>query len=213
MKVYVISDSLELGIAASNMVNQQGDAGILSELKDADLKDLLDDVKQNVNSAYDIVLVLWSGASAAAISANKLAGVRAVVVKDREDATDAVSEAHANAVFVNSSKLDKRTLSSIVNGMLSAAPDEEAQAGAKSPKQAPQRKEAVEPSKPSMLDALKERAASITSRPGDMAADRPRQKQRTQASDEEGEGLLETIKSKGLKKAIKETFGLEDEDE
>ncbi len=218
MKFYVISDSTEYGLAAANQINSAGHVALMSESISNDSRILLGDLRSNISSGYDIIMIICDNAKDLSISANKIGGVMAVVCKDRDDAVDAVSSTRANVVLIDSAKLDRRTLPSIINGLLA---EQKAESKSEQKRQAPvARQKAPEyvppaPSGPGMaekagsfLSGIKDKASNAASGIGkQQPAVKPKNVSRAQS----GDGAISSIKKKGLSKSIKDAFGIIDD--
>ena len=190
MKIYVISDSPEYAVSATNAINRAGHVAIMSETRSDDMRDLLNDLKTNATSGFDMVLFLSPSAKDVAISANKMAGINAIACKDPDDAEEAVSETRANVILVDSMKVSRKTLSDIIDAMLGSA-KRETKASAPLPRQQPVQRQ-VQQQAPQPRE-YRERAPMRMPKI-DLSADK----------------LLGGIKKKGLKKSLKDTFGIED---
>lgn len=197
MKVYIISDNADNGVIASNVVNKSGNLGIMSELRSGDPKAMLNDLKDNLGAETELALIICVNPKAVAISANKLSGVRAVACKDAEDAEDAINDAKANVILVDSSKVNKNTLSDIIVTWLqvSSGTINEIRAS-----------------------AAKTKAASGGGGSGIMggiknAVQRPQQSGKSAPGPDDnldtGE-IIKSVKTKGALKTLKETLGLQD---
>ena len=212
MKIYVISDSTEYGVAAVNQINSSGNLGMLSEGISGDSRTLLGDLRANLGSGYDLIMLICDNAKDLAISANKIGGAMAVVCKDQDDATDAVSETRANVVLIPTNRLDRRTLSSIVSGLLIEEKGERRKAAS-----AKEREVAQEPRGPpatekvgSFLSGIKEMAGNATGGLNRLQPSKPKAMKPAPKPQPSGDGIVKSVKSKGLMKSIKDTFGIED---
>ena len=203
MKMYVLGDRPEYVIAAVNAINAAGHSGIASEAAANDTGSIVGEISSAANSKFDMVIVICEDAKDMAISANKRGGVKAVVCKDNEDAADAVSNTAANVVLIDSGKADRRVVVGIVGTMLNAA-EEPAPEKAQAPQQ---RREPAEQKKPIQMPQIK--------MPGEgfhlgnpfksKAAPAPRRQLAPL-----GDSITGSIKSKGLRAALKDVFGIED---
>ncbi len=182
MKIYVISDSPEYAVSATNAVNKAGHTAIMSETRSDDTKVLLNDLRTNATSGFDMALLLIQNAKDVALSANKFQGINAIACKDPEDAEEAVSGTRANVILVDSMKVSRKSLTDIIDAMLSGGkPASKQQAPLpKQSQQAPQ-KEAL-PRQPLKMPKISFGAGKA----------------------------FEEVKKKGIKKSLKDTFGIED---
>ncbi len=207
MRVYIISDNIDYGIAASNMLSGGGSSVIISELRSNDVKDLLTDLKGSAGS-YDMTVMICTNARDNAISANKLPGVRAVVCKDYEDASEAVANTRANVVVVDSTKLTKKALSDIASGLLEQQAPAPAATPARARAKAPTQPAPMPPQQMqghgSLLSSIKQDISK-----GVSSIRKPSVPQASQG--QAGSGLLSDIKKKGAKKAIQDALGLGDD--
>lgn len=224
MKVYVISDSAESSVMASNQINRSGHVALLSENVAEDSKNQLADLRANINSGFDVILMICGNAKDLAISANKIGGVMAVACKDHEDIVDAISETRANVIIIDSAKVGKSSMSSLVSAIVSgqkmeqksdskrvASSERETTHAPKTvsvhiPKTISASQDSAPEKTGSFLSSLKNAASNASSSISKQAS---RVKDAASPSDD-GEGLVASIKKKGLAKSIKDTFGIED---
>jgi ribose 5-phosphate isomerase RpiB len=212
----VISDNQDYAVAALNYINSNGHTAIISETISEDAKSQLNDLRANIGSGFDIIIMLCANAKDLAISANKIGNSMAVVCKDQDDALEAIGETRANVIIIDTSKLDRRTLSSILSGLLS-----EVKAEAK--KETPVRERRAQPERyveegpgitertGSFLSNIKNAAGDATSRLTRPPAPKPITRAKGAPKAPQGDGVIKSIKSKGLMKHLKETFGIIDE--
>lgn len=239
MKVYVVSDNEALAASAVNAINGQGHTAILSEAGAETDGAIMGDIKANMRSGFDLILVICANAKSVSISANKIGGAMAVVCKDQDDAVEAMSQAGANVVLLDSTRTDRKILSGIVDGLLSGQEAETkvpSRARAVTPQRAhpptqgharaqqaqPVHEAPAGPSKfGSFLSSIKDAASSATSgisnaastisKPGPAPkAQKPVVKAAPRPQPSGGDGIVSSLKKKGLAQTIKETFGIED---
>ncbi len=117
MRIYIISDDADRAILAANVINSSGNSGIISETAEKDQKDLLADLKSNMDGS-DSAVVICSEAKNFAIQANKNSRFRAVACKDSEDAEEAAQDAGANIIVIDSQKSTRAQTVSIIHGWL-----------------------------------------------------------------------------------------------
>ena len=199
MKAYIISDAPDYAMAVANQMNASGSIAIMSETRSEDTRDLMADLRASTGGRFDIIIVLCHSAKDAAISANKIGGVMAVACKDQEDAMEALSSTRANVILIDSSRVSRKTLSEIVDGILSAHESEQAVTPAKEREQVRTPARAIVPApKPQgqpLLSGLKNiKKPQLPSKPTEIP----------------GSGTLKAIKKKGLAKSLKDAFGLDD---
>jgi ribose 5-phosphate isomerase RpiB len=212
MKVYIISDNTELGVAASNQINRSGHVAILSETITEDQKTLISDLRSNVES-FDMTIMICANARDIAISANKVGGAAAVSCRDQEDAIEAVSETRANVAVLDSSKLSKTGLSSIIVGLLSEQKKSASHTKEKDTEREtapPQRvvSESSEGIGSTLFSGLKNAANKATT-----AVEKPIVKAKPiQKQAPKGDGMIKNVKSKGLMKSLKDSLGIIDDE-
>ncbi|MCW6160465.1 MAG: RpiB/LacA/LacB family sugar-phosphate isomerase [Candidatus Micrarchaeales archaeon] len=182
MKIYVISDSPEYAVTATNAINKAGHTAIMSETRSDDTRVLLNDLKANATSGFDMVLFLSQNAKDVALSANKLQGINAIACKDPEDAEEAVSDTRANVILVDSMKVSRKALTDILDAMLSG--------GNPAPKQ------------PAPLPRQSQQAQQKEWQ--------PRQPMKMPKISLGAGKVIGDVKKKGLKRSLKDTFGIED---
>ena len=212
MKIYVISDSAEYGVAAVNQINSSGNLGMLSEGVTGDTRMLLGDLRANLGSGYNLIVLICENAKDLAISANKVGGAMAVVCKDQEDATDTVSETRANVVLIPTNRLDRRALSSIISGLLIEEKVEHRKAASAKEREVIQEPRAAQAQAKigSFLSGIKEMAGNATAGLNKPQQSKPKFVKPAPRMQPSGDGIVKSIKLKGLVKSIKETFGIED---
>jgi ribose 5-phosphate isomerase RpiB len=204
MKIYIISDSSEYAVAASNYINRNGHVAILSESITDDSKTMISDLRNN-GASYDVTVMICPNAKDVAISANKVGGMAAVACKDYDDSSEAISETRANVIVINSAKLDRKLLDSILSGLLV---DQKKPSSTKEREMAPAPKAVQAPSRGGGFFSGIKDAANKVSNPVEKPISKPaKQQSRPQP---EGDGLVKSVKSKGLSKALKEALGIED---
>jgi ribose 5-phosphate isomerase RpiB len=224
MKIYIISDDFKNSISASNIIGSTGNGSVISETKSEDVRELLGDLKANIDSGFDLMLLMCHGAKDVAISANKLAGVRAVVCKDQEDAIEAVGYTRANVILIDTGRVPRNGLESIIEGLLT---QQEEPAPASAPSPVPSRRRQAEeapvheahpqpvyePKGPGMFSTLKDKLGSVTQR---NQQQKPIQQSKAKPAAAKGSvkddarDFVKSTKQKGLVKTLKETFGVED---
>ncbi len=212
MRIYIISDDFRNSVAASNIIGATGHGSIISETKSEDVRDLLSDLKNNIDSGFDLILLMCHSAKDVAISANKLSGVRAVVCKDQEDAMESMSSTRANVVIVDTSKAGRRELESIVQGLVSEEEPSAAQAPVKARQTQPRQQQQQAPQQmpvakgPGLFSGVKGKLASAEQKMsrGARAAEKS-----TVASDLKD--TVDSVRKKGVLKALKESFGLDEQ--
>ena len=172
------------------------------------------------------MLLMCHGAKDVAISANKLAGVRAVVCKDQEDAVEAVGYTRANVILIDTGRVPRNNLESIIEGLLSQKEEpvpapiaasarrrqiEEAPAR-ESRQQQQQQQPVYEPKGPGMFSGLKDKLGAMTQhqqKPIQAKAKPATQSSKGSIKDGAGD-FVKSAKQKGLMKTLKETFGVEE---
>lgn len=200
MKVYIITDNIDNGIVASNIVNRGKNTGIISETRSDDPKALLADLRDNIGSTAEMAIIICENPGGLAISANKISGVRAATCKDAEDAMDARKNAKANVIIISTQKASKTNLGEVIRTWLTSASEAEDD----------EIIEEVQKTKaPSnFLGGIKDAANRATKAVEKPMKEKPAARQRD--SEPEGNGILASIKKKGFSKALKEELGLED---
>ena len=157
----------------------------------------------------------------------------AAVCKDRDDAVEAISQARANVILIDSTKVDRRILTSIVGGLLEGQEEEvkapprsrsapQAQRTVQAPKATqPQRvvQAPVAPAGPSrvgsFLSSIKDAANNATSglnkQQAMPAAKSVKPVARAQPQPQaNSDNFINSVKKKGLMQSLKDTFGIED---
>lgn len=194
MKVYVISDSPEYAIAATNSINRAGHVAIMSETSSEDIRDLLSDLKVNSASGFDMILMATRSAKDVAISANKITGINAIACKDPDDAQEAMEDTRANVILVDSMKVPRKTLSDIIEAMLSGA-EKESKTTAPMPRQA--------------SPAPAQKAPPISA-PGRMQQQAGHHWRKEQIRLKMPKLNLDGVKKKGVRKSLKDAFGIDE---
>ncbi len=212
MRICIISENPPAGAAASNYLSRNGHTVIIGENEDGEAKSLLSEVKSNLRSS-DLIVVLSSNAKAFAISANKMDGVSAVACRDQEDALDAISSADANVAVIDAAT-DRKTLTSILDGLTSEAkPEKKAEKAVEAPR-VKERVQAPAKTGPGLFAGIKDAASSATSGLKDAAGSvKSGITKPATAVKEVGKdtgGTISSIKKKGLMNHLKDTFGIED---
>lgn len=229
MKVYVISDNPDYGIAAVNMVNKTGNTAIMSEMKSDDVRDLLAELRESVNSRFDMILMICHGAKDVAISANKMSNVMAVACKDVDDSMEAVTSTRANVILVDSIRLTRSNLASIIDGMLSKEEGAPARQTSRQPQRQQQQvrepvsrpmqlPEREKPQGPGLFAGIK--GAFGGKSDDETPAPRSSSKPRSQPSSGRSSGKLkaemsetvEKVKKKGVFGTLKESLGMDEEE-
>lgn len=200
MKVYIITDNIDNGIVASNIVNKTGNTGIISESRSEDPRALLSDLKDNIGSMGELAVLICANPKAVSISANKMSGIRAATCKDAEDAAEATTDAKANVILIDSSKATKTLLSEIIKAWLASTIGEDIE---------PAEEEAPARAAPSrLLGGIKDAAKSATKAVTNTAKS-AKQAVHPRDADDNSDGIVKQIKQKGAAKALKEALGLE----
>ncbi len=209
MHICVIGENQPACAAASNHLSRNGHTVTLGENEDVETKSLLSEIKGNLRSS-DMIVVLSSNAKAFAISANKMDGVNAVACRDHEDALDAVSSADANVAVINYNA-DRRMLISILDGLTSGArPERRSEKTADAPKFRERAQAPAQRQGPSILSGIKDAASNAASGVKDAAGGIKSGITKPGNTMRNTNETIGSIRSKGLMKHIKETFGIED---
>jgi ribose 5-phosphate isomerase RpiB len=214
MRICVITENPSIGAAASNYLSRSGHTVIIGENEGSDARSLLSEVKSNLRSS-DMIIVLSASAKSIAISANKLDGVNAVACKDHEDAIDAISSTEANVIVVDSNT-DRRMLTSILDGLTSGAkPEKRAERperAAEAPRARERERAQVQAPKagPGLFSGIRDAASNATSGIKDAAGSVKSGITKPSGAVKGANETISSIKSKGLMKHLKDTFGIED---
>ena len=219
MKIYVISDKPEDSVVASNYINKNGHTAILSEIVTEDSRELLADLKSNTGGSFDVIIMICENAKDIAISANKIGGAMAVVCKDQDDALEAMSSTRANVIIIDSSRMTKSSLTSILGGILAEQTAEERSESTKRAAHHMQQRE-TEPIEPagSGLGGVFLGIKNSLGMSGENEAPPPRavvKRERPKAPEPEprhGPSLMKSVKSKGFMKSLKDSLGIVDEE-
>ena len=105
MKVYLAAENKELGIRLANIINRGSGRCIISDMESDDYKALLKDIKNSMEY-FDLSILISGSPQEASMDANRINGIRAVVCKDLEDVSGAVS-AKANLIVLDAAKLSR----------------------------------------------------------------------------------------------------------
>ncbi|MCL5430136.1 MAG: RpiB/LacA/LacB family sugar-phosphate isomerase [Candidatus Marsarchaeota archaeon] len=211
MKIYIISDDAKYRVTAANTINMSGNMGIMSVSSTDDVRDLLSEAKENIDS-YDLILLICHGARDVSISANKLAGIRAVSCKDEDDATGAASETRANLILVDSIKLTQKQLGDILNGLINGI-NTGSIGPARVAQQAPQRQAQNMPEaqqKKASFSQIKAKLPKVNTNP----KPKPEIEEPVQDANEQNQNqnsMINSIKKKGFMKSLKEALGVDEQ--
>jgi ribose 5-phosphate isomerase RpiB len=105
VKVYLAAENKELGIRLANIINRGSGTCIISDMESSDYKALLKDIRNSMED-FDLSILISGSPQEASMDANRIGGVRAVVCKDLEDVSEAIS-AKANLIVLDSEKLSR----------------------------------------------------------------------------------------------------------
>ncbi len=224
MRFYIISDRMEFGVSLANMLNGSGHSAILSESQYDNTKGLVGALKEQLPDDT-IVILICQNAKEVGISANRLSGMRAVTCKDEEDAREAMRDTDANVLLLETSKVSKKMLSDVTDGILSGLSDQRAGQHVQSeeewkqmePRQKQQGQQFPQGPKKSMFIGLKE---ALTGRdeqgnpePEEEPAHRSKPKPTPRQQQQSAPAQRSQKRKKGLMEGLKESLGFEGEEE
>ena len=101
MKAYIIAEDLHVGVHLANFLNRNGNKAIISEENESDYRAQLKDLVFHGGES-DLNIIITSKPAVLTIETNKLDGIRAVLCKTADD-LDSIDEAGVNTVLLDSS--------------------------------------------------------------------------------------------------------------
>ena len=118
MRVYLASEGRGPGIKLANIINSSGSTCIIGDVDSDDYRALIKGIRDSADD-FDLSILVSRNPMAAAMEANRTAGLRASVCKDPEDAAEAM-EAKANLIVLDEAKLGKEGIQGILESCDSA---------------------------------------------------------------------------------------------
>ena len=183
MEAYIIAEDLHTGVHLANFLNRNGNKAIISEESESDYRAQLKDLVSHSGDS-DLNIIITSKPAVLTIEANKLDGIRAVLCKTADD-LDSIDEAGVNTLLLDSS-FDGDELCDLFE-KYNHAPSVE--------KRPQQQKPAPQP--------LKQTYANAQTR------QKPQKKFANPESNENGQKEPFWNPQKGVKKNLKDIFGIE----
>ena len=202
MKVYVIGDDQEHAVRLCNFINSTGGTAILSEDVPSDYGELVDDMLEDKDSDFDLIVAISKHPIEVSIEANKSGKLRAVVCRNQQEAKMA-RKARTNVIVLDGSGLEEEEAGDIIEAWLGAAEqrsDEEEEAPAAKPA-----RHADEKLK-RLFSFANQKPARKKRKPTER--DEPEEREEEDDKDEEDE-MPPKPKGKGFIKNLKYTFGVE----
>ncbi|HUC38574.1 MAG TPA: RpiB/LacA/LacB family sugar-phosphate isomerase [Candidatus Acidoferrum sp.] len=209
MRIYVAAEKKGLDVSLANMINRSGHNCIICDDESTEYKDLIKDIR-NYYSSYDLSILISASPQDACIEANRIAGIRAVVCKDAEDASSAMS-AKSNLIVIDAEKFRTGDTKGIMKSIFDSSGKPRQQTLEPQMAQEPQRRQ--QPSTGGTLGSLKNAFGM-----GNAPQDKPMQKQAPVQQPKKVQPVQKQQpqqapkkkgKSGGFFDSLKDTFGVE----